>query len=160
MPGENELELSSGATVRSFRADLSRMKLSVLRKRAIADGVDETAMDEAADGAREKDDLVELILAMDRKDRPHTFTLEPAVKQPQADPIGAMMQRVCPQLEASAIRVREVRREDGRSGMLRRTRTHTLRVVGKIHLQPIFNLQTHSQFQSSSISMMPELCDL
>ena len=41
----------------------STMKLSQLRKRAVEEGADEVAMEEAADGSDEKGALVELILS-------------------------------------------------------------------------------------------------
>ena len=45
-----------------LRAELSAMKLSQLRKRAAGDGVDEEAMEAAADGDSEKAELIDLIV--------------------------------------------------------------------------------------------------
>eukprot|EP01046_Picozoa_sp_COSAG06_P066907 COSAG06_NODE_17098_length_960_cov_0.877030_1_plen_195_part_01 len=45
-----------------LRAELSAMKLSQLRKRAAGDGVDEEAMEAAADGDNEKAELIDLIV--------------------------------------------------------------------------------------------------
>jgi hypothetical protein len=49
-----------------LRTELSALKLSALRKRAVADGVGEDAMEEAADGGDEKAALTGLIVAMRR----------------------------------------------------------------------------------------------
>ena len=48
-----------------LRAELSAMKLSALRKRAVADGVDDAAMEDAADGVggEEKEVLIALIVS-------------------------------------------------------------------------------------------------
>ena len=48
----------------ALRAELSGLKLSALRRRALADGVEEDALDLASDGADAKAAVVELVLAM------------------------------------------------------------------------------------------------
>lgn len=45
-----------------LRTELSAMKLSVLRKKASSSGIDEASLDQAADGDREKQDLVQLLV--------------------------------------------------------------------------------------------------
>jgi hypothetical protein len=45
-----------------LRTELSAMKLSVLRKKASSSGIDEALMDQAADGDREKEVLVQLLV--------------------------------------------------------------------------------------------------
>ena len=54
---------AASAGMTKLRAELSEMKLSQLRKRAVADGVDEEATEEAADGDDEKTALIDLLLA-------------------------------------------------------------------------------------------------
>jgi hypothetical protein len=48
----------------TLRRELSGLKLSALRRRALADGVGEEALDLASDGADAKAAVVELLLAM------------------------------------------------------------------------------------------------
>ena len=45
-----------------LRTELSAMKLSVLRNKASSSGIDEALMDQAADGDREKEVLVQLLV--------------------------------------------------------------------------------------------------
>ena len=54
---------SEDPAVRKLRSELSAMKLSALRKRASGAGIDDDAMEAAADGDDEKDDLLGLLLA-------------------------------------------------------------------------------------------------
>eukprot|EP01045_Picozoa_sp_COSAG04_P006490 COSAG04_NODE_320_length_16877_cov_26.485401_1_plen_4766_part_00 len=49
--------------LKKLRAELGALKLSALRKQAHAAGVDEDAMENAADGSNEKSDIVELLIA-------------------------------------------------------------------------------------------------
>ena len=61
---ESELApLAADGGNNQLREELVSMKLSALRRRAVADGVDEDAMEEAADGDDEKSALVQLILS-------------------------------------------------------------------------------------------------
>lgn len=48
----------------TLRSELSAMKLSQIRKRAVADGVAEEAIEEADDGQDRKISLIELIVQM------------------------------------------------------------------------------------------------
>ena len=54
----------------ALRTELSSMKPSALRKKAVAAGVDEAAMEQAADGDDEKSALVELLLAAEPVSQP------------------------------------------------------------------------------------------
>ena len=58
--GEEDQGLSDKKT--ELRKDLGVMKISELRKRAHAVGIDEMAMEGAADGEDERRDLTELLL--------------------------------------------------------------------------------------------------
>ena len=59
---QTDLTSSDPSGLTELRAELSAMKMSQLRKRSAADGVDEEAIDEAADGEDEKGKLIELLL--------------------------------------------------------------------------------------------------
>ena len=60
LPGHLKVTLTLRSN-QELRAELCALKLSALRKRAAAAGVDEDAMEAAADGSDEKGDLVDSI---------------------------------------------------------------------------------------------------
>eukprot|EP01049_Picozoa_sp_SAG25_P003137 SAG25_NODE_176_length_12787_cov_14.980060_2_plen_1127_part_00 len=53
---------SEDAGQKAVRHELASMKMSVLRRRAQAEGVEDAAMEEASDGSNERRDLVQLIM--------------------------------------------------------------------------------------------------
>eukprot|EP01045_Picozoa_sp_COSAG04_P023187 COSAG04_NODE_2718_length_3687_cov_4.212375_1_plen_857_part_10 len=69
--------------LKQLRAELGSLKLSALRKKAQAAGIDEAAMEDAADSGNEREDIIELLVAAKvvepaaAADRPHHGTKEP-----------------------------------------------------------------------------------
>ena len=91
-----------------LRADLSAMKLSQIRKRAVVDGVDEDAMEDAADGEDENDALIELIL---QRELAQLAPVQTVAAEPESIQLPAFELEPSEQADASPYDVAELRAE-------------------------------------------------